>query len=117
MATMEKTVGTPTDVRVVNGAASAAVLAAGIGTFAMGLVAVLHEAGLYSAPSFYRPTGGLSGRTTLAVLAWVIAWGLVHRAWSRRTVDARRVFTLTLALIVLGLVGTFPPFWGLFASH
>lgn len=97
-----------------NGAAMAAFLAAGVGAFALGLFVVLHESGLFSAPSLYGPAGGLSGRTAFAVVTWWIAWGFAHRAWRGRSVDARRVFTVTLVLIALGLVATFPPVWPLF---
>ena len=61
------------DQMVANGAAVAAFLAAGIGAFAMGLVVILNEAGLFAAPSLYPPAGGVSGRTTIAVAIWLIA--------------------------------------------
>ena len=98
----------------VNGAAMAAVLASGIGSLALGLFVILGEAGLFTAPTLYGPAGGVSGRTTLAALAWLAAWGVLHFRWRARTVDARRVFPLTLLLIALGLLGTFPPLWGIF---
>ena len=96
-----------------NGAAWAAFLAAGIGTFAMGLVVVLNEAGLFAAPSLYGPAGGVTGRTTIAVLIWLIGWVVLHVRWRRREVAAAPVATLTLVLIALGILGTFPPFWGM----
>jgi hypothetical protein len=46
-----------------NGATLAAVLAAGIGAFAMGVFVIANEAGIYAAPSLYGPAGGLSGRS------------------------------------------------------
>ena len=96
-----------------NGHAMAAILAAGIGAFAMGLFVVLHETGLFVSPSLYPPVGGLSGRTTFAVIVWLIAWGVLNARWSPRTVSPRPVFTVTIALIALGVLGTFPPVWGL----
>ena len=99
---------------VVNGAAMAAIVASGIGAFAMGLFVVLHEAGLFVAPSLYAPAGGLSGRTTFAVIVWVAAWGVLHARWNRRRVEERPVFRLTLGLVILGVLGTFPPVWGVF---
>jgi hypothetical protein len=98
----------------VNGAAMAAVLAAGIGSFAVGFFVILNEAGVFTAPSLYGPAGGVSGRTTFAAVAWLIAWFVAHRRWRDRQVDGRRVLTTTLVLIALGLVLTFPPVWSMF---
>ena len=98
----------------VNGAAMAAVLAAGIGSFAVGFFVILNEAGLLAAPSLYGPAGGVSGRTTFAVVAWLAAWLVAHRRWRDRQIDGGRVLTATLVLIALGLVLTFPPVWGIF---
>ena len=97
-----------------NGAAIAALLGAGVGAFAMGLVVILNEAGVFSAPSLYGPAGGVSGRTTIAVVIWLIAWAVLHTRWKGRQVEPRRIFTTTVVLIAVGLVLTFPPVWGLF---
>jgi hypothetical protein len=96
-----------------NGAALAAFLGAGIGAFATGVFVILNEAGILTAPALYAPAGGLSGRTTFAVVLWLTAWGLLHSRWKRRQVDARRVFAATLVLIGLGILATFPPVWTL----
>jgi hypothetical protein len=104
----------PAGETVTNGAAMAAYLAAGIGAFAMGLFVILNEAGIYAAPGLYAPAGGVSGRTTFAVVAWLLVWMLLHRRWSGRDVETRGILTATLALIVLGLVLCFPPVWGMF---
>ena len=97
-----------------NGAALAAFLAAGIGAFGMGLVVILNEAGLFSAPTLYGPAGGVSGRTTLATAIWLVAWAILHRRWKGRSLQPGRVHAATAVLIVLGLILTFPPVWGLF---
>ena len=98
---------------VANGAAVAAFLAAGIGAFAMGAIVILEQAGLFVAPSLYPPAGGVSGRTTLAAVIWVIAWAALHRRWKGRQIQPRRVHAGTMLLIGLGLLLTFPPVWGL----
>lgn len=95
------------------GTALAACLAAGIGSFAMGLVVILHEAGVYSAPSLYGPAGGVSGRTTFAVIAWLVAWGILHARWRGSQPDGGRILRVTLVLVGLGLLLAFPPVWGL----
>ena len=97
-----------------NGAAVAAFLAGGIGAFAMGLFVILNEAGVFVAPTLYGPAGGVSGRTTLAVAAWLIAWAVLHRRWAGRQIDSGTPWMATLVLIALGVVLTFPPLWRLF---
>ncbi len=96
-----------------NGAAMAAFMAAGIGGFAMGLMVILNEAGVYAAPALYPPAGGVSGRTTGAVIIWLVAWVVLHRSWKAREVEPGRVQALTLALALLGLLLCFPPVWSL----
>ena len=99
---------------VANGATLAAFLAAGIGAFAMGFVVILNEVGLFAAPALYGPAGGVSGRTTLAVAIWLAAWAILHHRWKARRMESRRVHAATVALVLLGLLLTFPPVWSLF---
>ncbi len=100
--------------REVNGSAMAALLGGGIGAFAMGAVVLLNEAGIFVAPTLYAPAGGVSGRTTLATIVWLVAWGVLHNRWKAREIAPARVGALTLILVGLGLLGTFPPVWALF---
>ena len=95
------------------GGAMAAILAAGIGAFAMGLIVLLNEAGVFAAPAIYGPAGGVTGRTTFAVVVWLIAWGVLHSRWKGRQIEPGRVFAITLILIGLGVLFSFPPFWAL----
>lgn len=97
----------------VNGAAPAAFLAAGIGSFAMGSLVILNESGLFVAPTLYGPAGGVSGRTALAVAIWLLAWGVLHQRWKGRQIASRRVPALTLVLIAVGVLLCFPPLWTL----
>ncbi len=107
--------GTPGErVDVSNGAALAALLAAGIGAFALGLIVILNEVGAFTVPAIYAPSGGVTGRTTLAVVIWLIAWAIMHRRWKGREVQTGRVQTAALILTLLGVVLTFPPVWRLF---
>ncbi len=98
---------------LVNGAALASFLAAGIGAFSMGALVILNESKLFVAPTLYAPAGGVSGRTTIAALIWLIAWAVLHHRWKDRQVEARRVHAVTLLLIGLGILMTFPPVWKL----
>jgi membrane associated rhomboid family serine protease len=97
----------------IRGAAMAAYLAAGIGAFAMGAFVLANEAGVFVAPSLYQPAGGVSGRTTFAVVAWLAAWALLHSRWKNRDIEPATVWTATLVLIALGILASFPPVWRL----
>jgi hypothetical protein len=55
--------------------------------------------------------GSLSGNTTLVVVVRFVEWALCHTPWKPSQVDGARVFTATLILIALGLLGTFPTFF------
>lgn len=104
--------------RISNGPAAAAILASGVGSVALGAFTVAAEAstGLKNALSFYDPSGPLSGKTTLAVAVWLVAWLALHLMWRKKDVDLTRTFWVTGALIALGVIGTFPPFFELFAG-
>jgi hypothetical protein len=101
---------------LLNGPAAAAILAAGIGSLALGLLTTLAGAfaPLANGLNFYGPTGPLSGETTMTVVIWLVAWAVLHNLWKDRQVDLGKTFIATLVMIALGLLGTFPPFFGLF---
>ncbi len=99
---------------VLNGAALAAFLAAGIGALALGGIVILNETGLFAVPALYPPAGGVTGRTTLAAAIWLIGWAVLHRRWRDRQLDARFVYALSLSLIGLGILLTLPLVWQLF---
>lgn len=101
-------------VRHPDGALWAAILASGIGGFTVGLVVLLNESGIFAAPTLYAPAGGVSGRTTIAAAIWLVAWAVLHRRWRTREIEGGGVTALAVVLVLLGLVGTFPPVWALF---
>ena len=96
-----------------NGSAIAAFVGGGIGAFAMGVVVILNEAGIFAAPTLYGPAGGVSGRTTLATIAWLVGWALLHHRWKGREIAPRRIYPVALILFGLGIVATFPAVWRL----
>ncbi len=63
---------------------------------------------------FYRPTGPLSGVTSLVILVWLVVWLVLDARWKRRTVALKSVVMAALVLLALGLVLTFPPVGDLF---
>jgi hypothetical protein len=97
--------------KVAIGVAAAAFLSGGIGTLVIGLLttgAVLSE-GLKNALNWWDPAGPLSGKTGVGVLAWLISWVLLHTLWKDKDMDFNKIFVITLVLIGLGFVFTFPP--------
>ena len=95
-----------------NGPAGAAILSAGMGCFAMGVLAVVADGSKAVARllTFYTPTGPLSGVSTVAIVIWLAAWLVLARWWGARTVAMRRVNMAAFALLAIGLLLTFPPF-------
>jgi hypothetical protein len=99
-----------------NGGGAAALLAGGIGSFLIAVFAILGDQSAFfkNLFIFYRPTGPLSGVTTCAIAAWLVAWLILHRAWRRRNLAMGRVSAAALVLLILGLLLTFPPIADLF---
>ena len=97
----------------------AAFIASGVGSFFLALMIVLTElkagADLKSFLTFVGPVGPLSGKTTVAVIAFVVSWVALHFAFKNRAVTLTRSFLIALVLIVLGLILSFPPVFDLFA--
>jgi hypothetical protein len=94
-----------------NGSGAAAMLAAAVGSL---VLAVIAFAGDKSVPiknslNFYKPTGPLSGVTTLAIVVWFLAWGFLEWRWGKRTVAMSRINRVSLAMLVLSILLTFPP--------
>jgi len=95
-----------------SGPAAAALLAAGVGSAALGLLAVAADASvpLSDSMTFYRPTGALSGVTTTAILLWLGVWFVLARRWNARQVSLDAVAVGALILLLAGILLTFPPF-------
>jgi hypothetical protein len=99
------------------GPVAAAILAAGIGALALGVLTTLAEA---SAPikeflNLYDPVGPLSGKTTGAIIIWLVAWVVLHLIYRDKPVESRLALIVSLVLLTLGVIGTFPVFFQAFA--
>ncbi|HTV07082.1 MAG TPA: hypothetical protein VME86_17060 [Acidobacteriaceae bacterium] len=94
-----------------NGAGAAAVLAAGVGSLALGVLAVAGDLvpKFGRAMIFYKPTGLLSGVTTTAIMMWLAAWALLHARWRGRDVEMRGVGIAAFVLLCVAVLLTFPP--------
>ena len=102
--------------RIPNGPGAAAILAAGIGCAAVGIVTLAAEVseGIKGLLNFYNPAGPLSGKSTVAIIIWLVAWYVLSRMWRTKTVAMRQVNVAAFILLAVGLLLTFPPIWGLF---
>jgi hypothetical protein len=100
------------------GPAAVAVLAAGLGAFTLGLLTTLAEAStdIKDGLAFYDRVGPLSGKTIIAVGVWLVAWLLLQVTAARRLALTRTVLTVFAILLALGVLGTFPTFFDLFAA-
>lgn len=94
-----------------NGPGAAALLSAGIGAFAVAIISMAADRlpAFKQWMIFYKPTGPLSGVTTTAILVWLIAWGILELRWRRRNVRMGRVVAVSIILVMLGVLLTFPP--------
>jgi hypothetical protein len=103
-------------VAVPNGSGAAALLAAGIGCFALSVLAIAGDriAAVGKFMVFYKPTGPLSGVTTCAIVTWLVAWMVLQMRWKRRDVAVGRVATASLVLLALAFLLMFPPIADLF---
>ncbi len=94
-----------------NGPAAAAVLAGGIGSVVLGIAIMLVElsGGIKNLLNWWNPAGPLTGKTGVAVVAFLLSWALLARLWRGKDVNFPRVAVWSLVLVALGLLLTFPP--------
>lgn len=100
------------------GPIAAAIIAGGVGAAALGVVTTLAEAstGVKDWLQWSDRVGPLSGKTILAVVVWLVAWAVLHVALRSRPYETRRALVVSLVLIALGVLGTFPMFFQLFGE-
>jgi hypothetical protein len=99
-----------------NGSGAAAILAAAMGCFALALLALAGDksVAIKNSLNFYKPTGPLSGVTTVAMVIWFSTWALFEWRWRNKTVAAGRTNVVALILLGLSLLLTFPPIMDIF---
>lgn len=100
-----------------NGPVAAAFVAAGVASFVLGVFVTLNEVSK-DVNNFLKfdanygigsGVGPLSGKVTLAVIAFAISWVVLHLALRGKEVDFRKAFAVSLILVGLGFALTFPP--------
>lgn len=114
-----------------NGPVAAGLIAAGVGTLFIGLGVVVNEASatIKNAIGFDfnnflkfdanyglgKGVGPLSGKVTIAVIVFAAVWLVLGYLWRDKEVPFQRAFWISLALIGLGFLLTFPPIFEIFA--
>jgi len=101
-----------------NGPVAAALLAGGVGSGLFGLIVLFSELSesFATALNWYNPVGPLSGKSILGIAAFFIAWAVLHSMWKEKEINFSNISTAALALLAIGLLGTFPPVWHLFGG-
>jgi hypothetical protein len=107
----------PADVDLPEGPPAAALVAAGVGCLAMGVLTSAAEASESFADklNLRDAVGALSGKTTYAVVVWLLSWAVLHAWMRRRPLPLRRALTGCLLLTGAGFLLTFPTVFELFA--
>ena len=102
-----------------NGPAAAALIAAGLGALVLGIFTTWNEASqsMHDFLEIDKDVGPLSGKTTFAVIAYLIAWGVLAPLMWTRSFPWTAVLAITGVLLVGGFIGTFPEFFQEFASE
>lgn len=98
------------------GPISAAIIAAGVGAAALGLLTTLTAAdeGVADALQWSDRVGPLAGKSSLAVVAWLLSWAVLHAVLRKKPYETVRALVVGLVLVALGVLGTFPEFFQLF---
>jgi hypothetical protein len=99
-----------------NGPVAAALLAGGIGCAAIGVTTTLAEASPAVATAFTwsAPVGPLSGKVGVGLIVYFVSWVVLHVIFRGKNVNFARITTAAMILLIIGLLGTFPPFFELF---
>jgi hypothetical protein len=106
------------DVGLPDGPAAAALLATGLGSLVLAILVVIAEASESFANSlaYNERVGPLSGKVTWAVVAYVGSWLVLWGVLRRRAFPLATAAIACAILVGLALIGTFSPFFQLFAS-
>lgn len=95
----------------IDGTISAAMLAGGIGCLVIGLMttgAVISDR-LKNILDWWKPAGPLSGKTGVGIIVWLIAWVILHLLLKDQAPELKKMLIISLILIALGFILTFPP--------
>jgi hypothetical protein len=102
-----------------NGPVAAVLVAGGLGSATIGLTTLLVEASarMGNAFNWWNPAGPLTGKALTGVIVFFVSWAVLHRMLRGKNVNFARATRTALILLGIGLLGTFPPFFDLFAPR
>lgn len=95
----------------IDGAISAAFISGGIGCFIIGLMTTgaVISASLKNFLEWSKPVGPLSGKTGVGIIAWLVSWAILHFLWKDQETELKKTIIISLILIGMGFLLTFPP--------
>ena len=106
---------TTAEINKPNGPVAAALLAGGIGSAVLGLMTFGAEASeaIKNSLNWYKPVGPLMGKSSLGILAFFLAWIILGNMWKGKETNFTRIAMISMVLVAIGLILTFPPVWGI----
>ena len=104
-----------------DGPGAAMMISAGFGVFVLGFLTVLAEASgggkdWLASWEWGQGVGPLAGKTTVASLLYFVSLAVMWGMWRDKDFDLKKAFYIGMALGVLGVIGTFPTFFQMFAA-
>jgi hypothetical protein len=101
------------------GPVAAVFIAAGIGAVVLGILTTLAEASesIKDGLQLNDRVGPLSGKTIIAVLVFLVLWGVLHALWRGKDPSSAKVFLWSWILMAVAVVLTFPIFFQLFEAE
>jgi hypothetical protein len=103
-----------------DGPAAAAMIAAGAGILFLGFFTAGAEkwASLKNFLADFQGSQGvgpLAGKTTMGIILWLLAWGVLAFLWKGKEVDVKKAFRIGLILGIIGAILMYPPVFESFA--
>ena len=100
------------------GPVAAVFIAAGVASLVLGVLTTLSEASesIGAALEWSKAVGSLSGKSIITTVVFFGAWAILGAAWRGKSPAPNKVFWVAGILVALGLLMTFPVFFGLFAA-
>jgi len=104
-----------------DGPGAAMMISAGFGVFVLGFLTVLAEASAgantwLATWQWGQGVGALAGKSTVSSLLYFASLALLWVLWRNKDFDLKKAFYIGLGLGVLGVIGTFPTFFQMFAA-
>lgn len=100
------------------GFTAATLIGGGFGVALLGVLTFMVErfADLQQAFTLSKDVGPLSGKTTYAVVGWLVSWAVLAVVLRGRDVPEKATYWISGILVALGFVLTFPLVWKLLGA-